>query len=1686
MPDTPDDSSKPDKYKNLFHMMADKGLPMPPAVAPARVGRLPTNRILPQDVNPWAMSSSVLGMAERITRKKPEAVDPLVEAFKKDMAEGRMPQAQIEQDRLVDSNHPAMIAFQEKMTVIAKKLLGKRYDPALHDFSFAVQDSPEANAGVICEGPRPNICFTTGLLRKLNTEDELAAVLAHELTHKQIFDRIGVHKVSNLEEAGSDVWAVYALQRAGYNPRAMQLVLDLLPEKPLAPVSLLGLLKSVSDPHPPLAIRKRNTGMGIGALEEKGRLNTVDTPIDAGLRDSVTGLRHQSYLDGKLAALHYHTLGTEAKIAALRGLADSEFLGMHGLYAARIEDFADAIKKLKPEAAGHEQALNDLARHLVNSETQVPHVPQNVRRYCRAVAIALGAVKEEQVAYAPLMGELAVLHRAMDAFKDATTRSDALAAARTITAVAKAWRFGHSRVLDDISWPQMVPPERKDIEFSQARGQPLELPWCRQAQWARDGGEGADIILEALRHFNIDDPAIVKGQKPDFIPICPDKPDWAGLKWSLAEAKLDAQGRVTLPVKKEQKPLSTRFKDKNSEQLASSERRVLDAIDAQQRQALQTVDWRELEQDFWAFAAKHREHLMPQVSVVDGGWAFAEAFMTHVQALYSREPDKYGPLLHEFFSGAAPSLPVMVGSKPKPHIVSMQSDFHYEHLVSPGLVNLTRRSSSMVGFGRIFGGKDEEVSDWVQIGIAAKHPYTRFVLQAPEAVLTTKEKLNFMRNTRYIHPDVVTAEGIVAFDARSLLGYAKPNNGDELLKACQLLGTYKDHYDLMKTVAWAEIYHYLEQQKPGRVDLAALSNVFPMRGTHKFSYQQTSDDKHRKIFRVFLDDQVRRNLEVELKPGALPAGELIRSYKFYNSGTDMGSLFVSMPEKRQAYEQAIMQAVDALGDAAAKKAHTEELLFNHDLRDAGFRSWAIRTWAESQASLLGEDTQTPEYKKHFSAICTTVLEKARMGQAPFMVTALLDNVKAQEVLSFAVRDQLFDTLLRKGGKMHLLASGNDHVMGALGGEPAFRQGILDFLTGPLDDKACEKMLKEIKTLRSKHPTETVDFLCKEYDKNGMPIPETAKFQILGDMHKNFWSLPFAARTVYLERVLFPVGDTAAAQNFPKAVTFVLDKVVPLDKAYGPEARKILLTHMEQCGEELQRLMLSALISASERSPSQPDTLRPGQVLSMVLGRSGAAGAKILQAVHSHLSAQDTSKDPALAQFRDDIKSAKTAHDLPMRWTIFERLNEVVEPENRASITRVDECLGAGAYGYAVKIRRGKDASAMTLLRDGVEEEAKYHFDRFGVTAKKLAKDDAKWKPLVGILQHARDMSDVECDFNVAAVQIDLAGKLYNGIKAKVGGHQFSIDTAGLLTHGQKYKETVLAQGVHFNDLPEASAEDLAYKKAAAKALFTTELHIIMRGGPFDHDRHGGQQRILKLSPTQSRIVLFDHGAMALSEPSVAEKQVLGRVLVDSYKESEARRIPFADALLNRLSDTASYSAGASYLEALKRGLLAMGDYRRYLSDAEVQQSILTIVKTGGADKTILSAVSSGLGAAALGKIGASVGASDVELSDPHIGMGAKAAVAAYQVATGIASKVRRLFSWGKPLANDNTTPPPASPPPPLPPGDEGGLPERTSLAPRGGVDSRMGGGYSGQAPRKINENPDSFKNPDRFQRGGGA
>lgn len=624
------------------------------------------------------------------------------------------------------------------------------------------------------------------------------------------------------------------------------------------------------------------------------------------------------------------------------------------------------------------------------------------------------------------------------------------------------------------------------------------------------------------------------------------------------------------------------------------------------------------------------------------------------------------------------------------------------------------------------------------------------------------------------------------------------------------------------------------------------------------------------------------------------------------------NVFSTRPDIKQAYLDTIRDRVLAL--PPEERARPLLRLMQAPLDNPLYRDWACNEWTRSMLVRLGRDDGSAAYLKTLSQECGFAIDIMTPAQGLACTTRLLDATEAQKEAAFAVRDKLAEhygrEFLKKDGLMRIVES----AIATCSGRSRLRQAFLEYTTNPLSEDGTAAF---IHVLKNHAPESDLTKMIFDPEKRLMMTP-IQEIMVMDGLHRNFWALPFELRTIHLDRILFPThvnGDDA----FNASITYVLDKVLPVERRFAPEAREALLVYLDCCPPELRRVTFSALLATVDHG--QGEAMRPGQVLSHVLTRTGAAGGQILQAAHSYLSGISIA-DPELARFRDDLKSSKVDFSRPQRWEIFERMDEALPESEREQTGRIGAVLGCGSTAYVVEAGEGAARSALKLMRKDVAPIADLQFERYHAAFAKLAATRDIYRPLPGMVDHARELIKVSTDGRAAADQVRYAEGIYNGLEVAVGGRTVSFAVAPVISCGPEYLRTALVEGAHLNDLQagEGRTRDLSLGIEAA------EIHHMLQGRAIDQDRHGGQQKIGE----SDAVGMFDVGGIpydsakgAVLVPAAHEKRALGRLL-GMMVNAVARGTSPVEALIHGVTDY-KWGSAAPYLVGIKRAMLARMD-----------------------------------------------------------------------------------------------------------------------------------------------------------------
>jgi hypothetical protein len=385
-------------------------------------------------------------------------------------------------------------------------------------------------------------------------------------------------------------------------------------------------------------------------------------------------------------------------------------------------------------------------------------------------------------------------------------------------------------------------------------------------------------------------------------------------------------------------------------------------------------------------------------------------------------------------------------------------------------------------------------------------------------------------------------------------------------------------------------------------------------------------------------------------------------------------------------------------------------------------------------------------------------------------------------------------------------------------------------------------------------------------------------------------------------------------------------------------------------ESREKLILSALLISHAKSKQNPQASHSnrGEALKQVLDAMGPAGRKLAQAIESH---NDTPDD-----IKEALKDAKTNAAPPLRWELHEWLEENYTPHQQADpVLRMGQMLGAGSYGVTVQVFKQSAAiTAVTLLRPNMYEQAQDEFMILNRAAEVLIRKNSMFRSFDDMQCEAAVASRKEVDMDVAKLQQGYAEALYNHFKVTINGVNFEFKAAPWVSHGKRYKETAVIQGLHFNDL----AKDLAHQdlvKPTAQAILAAELFFRLLGTYCDGDRHGGQQKIQRKSASDVEIGNFDFGGMSIIKLRDWQKTLLGELVGELLwainNPLNLRETNFSDKLIQHLCEKyvrkfaqknfegpkgKLYLIGDEkakhFVGGIKRGLLALGNYFSALKD----------------------------------------------------------------------------------------------------------------------------------------------------------
>lgn len=1152
------------------------------------------------------------------------------------------------------------------------------------------------------------------------------------------------------------------------------------------------------------------------------------------------------------------------------------------------------------------------------------------------------------------------------------------------------------------------------------------LPWANIVRFIDDEtttDHEKDTLRNLALHLGCTDPRLTG--RPTQIGYHSDKYDFADLAFD-ADGNITG---LALSEEEKMQVFRDRYKQDSAAAFFDNEAKEIARRTNAELSALATVDWTDMDKDFKGFIERYADLLEPVYSILPTPAPFAAAFLHALDSRAKTGPgwaakrdwfisgrtqkgskksraDRYGDedgaskamewslpdLLRrssEKYFGYAGFIDVFDhrykgrrGTLPDghPHARRLaalpdtreaRSDYKYDYTTGTGRY-INRKPP------KVTADKQEVTLD---IGLDPRHPYVKPLLRAPDALIHAGKKNNLLSHVRHRDGNAASLPAHTRLSLRPVFNYHALGSArgfdrvHDHIHGYSMNGRQYSAWDNTgaKEIELLRTLRRLNRGQPRRFnfeEMSALTVTSEFYNLHNKSLAAALQGE----LATLVERQVRRNAAIDLSRKT-PLATLVRRYCAMRGenegrrgryGVTRYNAFFTRPKLEQRYTDAILKRIRRL--KPQQQIAPLNAFLAVQVKDPSRRRVAIDLWVDAQAAVLGPDTATPDYKAAAMKIITAAMSKLEGSQAMSCIIRLLDRVEAQQDVALAAKSSMVDRFGAQFLSSDIRMRTIESAVETCARHPALRAAFLTYITDPLTEAGTRKFAQALKTYGYDRYENEGGFIRQFYNpEKHLSLPPTQERMVVDYLHKNFWDAPFELRTVYLDRILFPTHAAADDGNerFTAAVDYVLDKVLPLDRKFAAEAREALRVYLDQCPQELRRTTFSAILATSQENGGD-HSLRPGQVLSYVLTRTGAAGGQLLQAGHSYLGGLDIT-DPDLARFRDDLKDSKVNFAPPFRWEVFERINTVLTPEERSTIARVGPVLGSGSTAYVVGCARtdGRN-TALKLMRPQVRDIADLHFERYGAAFDILAARHAMYAPLPAMLRHAQDTTRTATDGAIAAQQVEYAQKIYDGLQITVNGSTFDFNVAGYVRHGAEFLETTRIDGRHLNDFDTGDPQ----KFALAVAIETAELYRMLQGKAIDEDRHGGQQKSI-----DGRIGIFDVGALPydraaaqIRTPNDTQKTALGQVIGHMANAVASGQSPI-ETLIAQVTGH-DWDGAKDYLVGIKRGLLARTDAHSAFGATPTDRAAVhgaifaAILRTGQIDPAIASGIAKTLRPAA--------------------------------------------------------------------------------------------------------------------------
>jgi hypothetical protein len=1398
------------------------------------------------------------------------------------------------------------------------------------EFIFSAKE--DANAGVFKFTSPPIIALNKGLLfgpQAVKSVDVLAFIIAHELSHKALELNLGVGRNSKGEEALADALGLELAHHAGFDARES---LRYFRETRVKPSTPDGRFNELIDVHPSPQVRIGLLEAGLTALEKTvEKLNISPTPIARtelpGLAEKIvfTPLREPSaFLKSfEVNGGNKNEIPTIKKLEALALAFETADFNDY----RTLKDITETIISIKLDKSDSQQLsrIDDLANRAIalfeGKFTNSIHITPLKLRYGKQIYDSLSdAMQDESTSNAIPLGRFRELDKAIENFVAGSAKEERIQMKTEIHAKAvELMRIFDSETLINSELVKMI--RFSNFRFDAKKG--AVVSWQQHFEATRGlGTEKKEPVIRALLASGVQDVRLFSEMSlPLYLRVIEGEerslPELFGVtkngdRVKSGNLEINGSGCITELGKngslKETELRNLRYS--KLPQLAENLFKQLPDRD---------VDARSLE------ALKKATAVLRQIYEKNGAGA---EFLIGLKHLH-KNPALFCEINH-FSIRSFPELQFLLTGQLDSYLKSNQPNVREiirtclsvekDNGTNPFHYDVTNLDND--GIPR----KDREMWESREV-VLINFPVARFLLGLPEDIVSSSEKVAMLLEPHIgdqgMGIEVCSAARLKV--VKSILASEFP----EFVKQSASFTDLFDKHDKMSkdprsSLTDKQIFSILEAEfrnlaietgkQPSIDDLLRLSQLQP---EWLIAYDPPLAD--------YLRDKYFKRLPILPEdPDSAVAVWII-----------LHESALIPPESIYSMLSGILEETALLKDSTKAEGVYLSILQGHRIVDPIVRDQCIELWADTVKINIGKDDGSQKFLDNLietvgnledidlvlkEEVLNTLGKKLNTQR---QATKILEAARAQ-----VNRDDLEKTQLR--------GIGLEEVLNLTRREPETRDSVLRFLTNPLTDDSISEFL----TLFPDTDTSTsnsfgVVILPTAFDSDlWQRYQEKFKQESANQLHRNFWAAPFEVRTLLAREMFLPPEETSPEQE-EKIFKMALEQAFPSKVGHGAQAQEFVRAYIKNVPEYSKHLSIAALMVAAERSNNASAGV--GYALASFLETMGPAETKAGQAAQSH---------PSVPQdIREDLRRLKTKADEPTRWGLWQTIDENIPEEIKSNIASVDQVLGSASFYVVVSVTmKDQSQKVLALLRNHALSRAENGFGLMSAMAADLGTQHKAFNTLEDLIDQAQALAKVESNPIISKEQINIARTIYNGSSVTVGNKTYQFHVPAVESVGSTFRLMEKVEGEHFIDLKESDE-----KRNIAKAIAAFELSNIIKGLPFDDDRHGGNCKIVG-----DNINHYDFGGMRLEEPTEKElskfAEVMLNVLSRVKAEGDLAQEYFVE--IKRIREEDGHVP--DMIKSVQKALLSLGEYKQHFKEGDLEDVLASVVGQG-AHPIIMSA-----------------------------------------------------------------------------------------------------------------------------------